>query len=237
VRNVAREFDRVACEYEIIIPDRKQSYRFIDKQLPDQCQTLLDIGCGTGRLLFALRDRFDLSIGLDLSSEMLKVAKQHCEERFKQDILFVQTDVSKLPFPDNYFDCIVSHTTLHHLERNLTNALAEIHRITKPGGKVILIDIISQGVARYRPDLNWMLEEYIQFVINIFQLGIIRAWSHFRRVTNRDWINHLKVDRYLTKTEFIAKYSEVFPNSEISFFRKNFGLTMFGCMVWTKLQS
>ena len=92
---------------------------------------VLDLGCGTGKLL----QRFPAGVGVDLSLEMLHGARGR-----RPDARLVQASATALPFADASFDAAVSAFVLRNL-RDLAGAFSELHRVVRPGGAVALVDI------------------------------------------------------------------------------------------------
>ncbi|HEV2577509.1 MAG TPA: bifunctional demethylmenaquinone methyltransferase/2-methoxy-6-polyprenyl-1,4-benzoquinol methylase UbiE [Acidobacteriaceae bacterium] len=112
---------------------------------PDAC--VLDICCGTGDLTGALLARRPTNIeaepviGLDFSPEMLRQAES---KYARQNARWTEGDAMALPFPDNSFDLVTSAFGF----RNLTNyaaALAEIHRVLRPGGSIGILECNQPG--------------------------------------------------------------------------------------------
>jgi len=109
---------------------------------------ILEVGCGNGYLLRALRDRFPAAalVGVDLSSDMLALARERsipgCEIR--------REDVRSLPFPDASFDVVVSERCLINVpdEDGQARALREIHRVLRPGRHAILVEAFTGGLER-----------------------------------------------------------------------------------------
>ena len=95
---------------------------------------LLDIGCGTGYLLWRLQDQCRL-FGMDVSSEFVEISSNR-----NPSASFVVADAISLPFPSETFDVVIAKVTLQHLlaEEDRLAALHEIFRVTKPGGVVII---------------------------------------------------------------------------------------------------
>ena len=95
---------------------------------------ILDAGCGAGPLLAALRDRGAIVVGIDKSAGMLKLARR----RLGDDADLQVTELgSPLPFPDGTFDDVTASLVLHYLE-DWGPALAELRRVLKPGGRLIV---------------------------------------------------------------------------------------------------
>lgn len=104
---------------------------------------LLDVGTGPGRVPLAIGDalprlRID---GLDLSADMIKLARQNVAAAGLEDrVTFVVGDVAKLPYPDGTFDLVVSTMSQHHWP-DARAALRELRRVLGPSGQVWIYDL------------------------------------------------------------------------------------------------
>ena len=96
---------------------------------------VLDISCGTGELLKRLQGKAQL-YGVDLSEEMLAVART----KLPKEATLLKADVHRLPFKDDFFDYVTSTEAFHHYH-DQQKALQEMFRVTKTGGKIIIVDI------------------------------------------------------------------------------------------------
>jgi len=96
---------------------------------------VLDVGCGTGATLAAIARAHPLARawGVDLSSAMLDVAR----ERLGGLALLQTADAERLPFRDACVDLVTCVDSLHHYPRPEA-ALAEMHRVTRPGGGLVI---------------------------------------------------------------------------------------------------
>ena len=95
---------------------------------------ILDAGCGSGPLFAALRDRGAIVTGFDKSAGMVELARR----RLGDDADLQVADLgSPLPFPDGRFDDVIASLVLHYLE-DWAPALAELRRVLKPGGQLIV---------------------------------------------------------------------------------------------------
>jgi SAM-dependent methyltransferase len=104
-------------------------------------QVVLDIGCGVGRWSARMATGGASVVGVDLSREMAKKAKQRLSKRNLQGD-FVVASVAKLPFVKQSFDSIVSVTVLQHIveEPLFMSAIKEIAQTVKVGGNVVLLE-------------------------------------------------------------------------------------------------
>src|SRR5439155_10972550 len=109
---------------------------------------ILDVGCGTGRLLRAAEERFrDARLeGVDAAIEMVKYAQAVLPAGSR--ITFQQAAAEKLPFPDAQFDLVFSTMTFHHWADQRAG-INEVARVLAPGGRWMLADFIASGVMRY----------------------------------------------------------------------------------------
>ena len=107
---------------------------------------LVDIGCGPGYLAAQISRRFPglRVVGVDISNEMLSTAKRNWSSRSYPNVEFVMGDAQRLPFPDSTVDFIVSSFSLHHLA-NAEIAVREIHRVLKPDGQFLILDVRRDG--------------------------------------------------------------------------------------------
>lgn len=107
---------------------------------PSGEERALDSGSGAGALAFALAPHVREVVAVDLVPELLEQGRQR-GERFP-NVSFVEGDATKLPLEDASFDLAGSLRTLHHIARPEL-AVAELARLTRPGGRVLVIDQIA----------------------------------------------------------------------------------------------
>ncbi len=99
--------------------------------------TLIDIGTGTGRMLELFADQADAALGIDRSSEMLRLARAKLHDRGNTDLR--QADLYALPMADAAADVAILHHVLHFAQQPGA-AIAEAARVLRPGGRLLIAD-------------------------------------------------------------------------------------------------
>ena len=98
-------------------------------------QTVLDFGCGTGKIIKKMKTDFPKCkyFGLDVSEVAIKIAKRTCPN----DKFYVIEDGYKLPFKNNGFDFIIAADVIEHVY-NTKKTFSELVRVLKPKGKILI---------------------------------------------------------------------------------------------------
>jgi ubiquinone/menaquinone biosynthesis C-methylase UbiE len=100
---------------------------------------LIDIGTGTGRMLELFAGRAKQALGIDRSSEMLRLARAKLSERGLTHAELRQADLYALPLRDNSADAAIIHHVLHFAQQPGA-AIAEAARVLSPGGRLLIAD-------------------------------------------------------------------------------------------------
>ena len=112
--------------------------------LAPESALVLDAGTGTARipiLLCQQRPQWQV-IGIDRSKMMLQIGAANVKQAGLQaQITLADEDASQLPYPDDYFDAVVSNSLVHHLPEPLP-FLQELKRVLKPHGAIVLRDLL-----------------------------------------------------------------------------------------------
>jgi ubiquinone/menaquinone biosynthesis C-methylase UbiE len=110
-------------------------------------KAILDVGCGTGRLLRSAHDRFPNAAleGVDAAAGMVREAEALTPPH--SGIHYRQATAESLPFPDRTFDLVFSTMTFHHWS-DQEKGIAEIQRVLAPGGQWLLADFMPSGFMR-----------------------------------------------------------------------------------------
>lgn len=153
-------------------------------------QTCLDIGSGTGRLVFWLRKMGINAKGIDLSEYVIELA----DKSIKQ---YLQTgDISNLPFPDNQFDLVITYDVLERIERSkIKKAIEESIRVSK---KFILHKMYTRENVWYR-----LFHRKDFSVISLFSY---KYWQRiFTTLYSAKVIKHTVVMPLFMETKFLLK--------------------------------
>ena len=116
----------------------------VEQSLIKPGDSVLDVGCGTGEvtLLAKTRAREGKAYGIDPAPEMIAVARSKAARK-KLEIDFRVGVIEALPFPDASLDVVTSSLMMHHLPEDLkVQGLAEIYRVLKPGGRLLIADFM-----------------------------------------------------------------------------------------------
>ena len=126
---------------------------------------VLDAACGTGRYAIPFAQAGARVSGVDVSEDMLEVARQNACNR-TLSINFRQGDLRQLPFPDASFDLAICALALCHLPE-LAGPVAELGRVLRPGGRLIVSDfhpfclLIGWRTALHRADATYWIENHL----------------------------------------------------------------------------
>lgn len=139
-------FDQWAPSYDFILTTvfyqavHKRLLEYVD--LPTNAQ-VLDLGCGTGRLLERIVQKYPhiTGTGFDLSPKMLQKARER--NKYPAQLSFVEGNVEAMPFGDNSFDAILNTISFLHYPHPET-VFTEIKRVLKSGGKYYLADYTNR---------------------------------------------------------------------------------------------
>jgi ubiquinone/menaquinone biosynthesis C-methylase UbiE len=146
-------FDEWAATYErhwmrrvIFDPIQATLLQLAESQVPRPA-AILDVGCGTGRLLRLATQRFPAARleGVDAAPRMVEVAKHLLPPG--APIHIQEATAEALPFDDGQFDLVFSTMTFHHWA-DQKKGVSEVARVLAPGGRWLLADFIGQGVVR-----------------------------------------------------------------------------------------
>ena len=115
-------------------------------------RSLLDLGTGTGRMLELFGADIERGLGLDLSLDMLALARARLDRAGLKHCSIRHGDIYDLALPRNSFDVVIIHQVLHFLDDS-AHAIAEAARVLRPGGRLLVVDFAPH-------DLEFLREEH-----------------------------------------------------------------------------
>ena len=139
---------------------------------------VLDLGCGAGHVSFAVAAQVAKVTAYDLSAEMLDVVAAEADKRRLTNIETRQGVAEKLPFENATFDYVLTRFSAHHWN-DLPQALAEMRRVVKDDGHVIVIDVTAPASP--------LLDTHLQ------SIELLRDVSHVRNYSMAEWMQQFNV--------------------------------------------
>lgn len=133
---------------------------------------VLDLGCGAGHASFACAPHARSVLAYDLAEPMLLTVAAAARERGLANIRTQQGAAERLPFAEGAFDWVVSRLSAHHWH-DVPQALREVRRVLKPGGRVLFIDVVGAD--------HPLLDTHFQAV------EVLRDGSHVRNYRADEW--------------------------------------------------
>lgn len=142
--SISEHFGAKAGRYaELDVFSREEFYQpLFDAAAPAARERALDLACGTGLMALMLARVVDDAAGCDVTAEMLRRAEAAAAAAGVENISFVEAEASRLPFEDASFDLVTSRTAFHHFPEP-RQALAEVVRVLKPGGRFVIEDVFG----------------------------------------------------------------------------------------------
>ena len=203
--SIEGDFDRLALLDDEGWTANNHYHDFLLKHVPTSCENALEIGCGTGAFARRLAKRCRRVIAIDLSAEMIRVARSR-SSRF-ENLEFELADVMNWKSPQSHFDFICSIATLHHLEQR--ELLPKIKDALKPGGVFVLLDLVSSsGLAERMLDLVALS---VSPSLRLIHNGRLQPPPEVRKA----WEQHGKHDHYSTIKQMRALADEILPGASV----------------------
>jgi ArsR family transcriptional regulator len=147
-RDNADEWGRIRSLY---IPEVQVESAMLEILGDSEFEQLVDLGTGTGRILEALSSKYESAIGIDLSHEMLSIARVNLENANLRKAQVRYGDLYALTLEDQSVDVVTVHHVLHFLD-DPSSAVAEAARVLKPGGRLLIVDFAPHELEFLRDE-------------------------------------------------------------------------------------
>jgi ubiquinone/menaquinone biosynthesis C-methylase UbiE len=118
---------------------------------------ILEIGCGTGNVTTRVKHAEPHADVVGTDPDPLALARAQRKARGMTGIRFQRAYAQELPFADGEFDRVLSSMMLHHLDDDVkAGAVAEVHRVLRPGGRLHIVDIGGHTAVHHGLAARWM---------------------------------------------------------------------------------
>lgn len=210
---IQSDFDRLALLDSEGWNHNTHYHNFLLRHVPHNCRNALEIGCGTGALARLLAERAHHVLAVDLSSEMIRIARAR-SARF-QNLEFQQADVMSWDFPNAHFDCIVTVATLHHLK--LSDMLMKLKDSLRPGGVLLVVDLFEPErklltAAGLMDNLRNIAAMGVSGSLRLVHDGRLKPPHEVRAA----WEAHGRHDSYLTMEKVRAVCADILPGAKVT---------------------
>jgi ubiquinone/menaquinone biosynthesis C-methylase UbiE len=194
-RKVQQQFGATAAAYSTSAGHGDQAVlnALVSLAAPHSTDTVLDIATGAGHTALAFAPHVEKVVAYDLTEAMLAETAKNAAQRGLTNLSTQQGPAEKLPFPDATFDIVTVRLASHHFADNAA-AVREMARVTKPGGKVVIVDNYSSEDESLDTQLH-----------NIEKL---RDPSHVRAYRLSTWREFLRDAGLTIQREVTDTYSE-----------------------------
>ena len=125
----------------------------VEAGAPQPSETMLDVACGPGSVVAAYASRVRWATGIDATEAMLDQARALSAQKKLQNVTWLKDDVYALPFEDRSFDIVTCRFAMHHLQAPDT-AFAEMMRVCRPGGRIVVCDGFASADPEKASALN-----------------------------------------------------------------------------------
>ena len=207
--NEVEIYDKRMAEFRDVVAENR---RILDTLKLQEGSALLEIGCGTGRLVRAAAQAGYRAFAVDVSQMMMTYAAKRAKEEGVGDIVFKYAGFLTMDFPDETFDAVVSNAALHHLpDAWKLVALRNIARVLKPKGQLLLGDVVFTLEEEQAPES--LFEQFASAVPPGMRKEAARHIA--KEFSTYDWI----IEGLLVRAGFEIVSSDATPSMAFSVYR------------------
>jgi SAM-dependent methyltransferase len=202
---VRKDFDEIARLSDCHGGGADRYDSFLLSLVPIDAVSVLDVGCGLGRLTVKLAIHNREVTGVDLSPEMIARARK--VDRGARHLVFLCGDSLERDFASQQFDCVISAAALHHMPENV--GVPRMVELLRPGGRLVIHDIRSDAGLG-----EWVLSNFAfaqVAALRLMRTGRLRS----PRAVRDAWARHCADEKYLTQREAEALAARLLPGARL----------------------
>jgi 2-polyprenyl-3-methyl-5-hydroxy-6-metoxy-1,4-benzoquinol methylase len=202
---VRSDFDEIARLSDLhgVGSDRYDS--FLLSLVPADAVSVLDVGCGLGRLTAKLVSPNREVTGVDLSPEMISRARQ--AGGATRHPVFLCGDFLERDFAAQQFDCVISAAMLHHLPADVV--VGRMVELLRPGGRLVIHDIRADAGLSERGMSAFAMAQVA--ALRLLRTGRLRS----SRAVRDAWARHCADENYLTHREAEQLAARLLPGARV----------------------
>jgi ubiquinone/menaquinone biosynthesis C-methylase UbiE len=201
---IQADFDQLAAFSTDGWDHNSHYHRFLLRHVPAHCSQALELGCGSGAFARLLANRAQQVLALDLSPQMIRIARKRSTNYTNID--FQRADARVWEFPPESFDCICSIATLHHLP--LEETLAKMKRALRANGVLLVLDLYQESFFGAYTSLAAIP---LNLVLRYLKTGRFLDPPEVRAA----WAEHGRHDTYLTLSQLRQRCQALLPGVKI----------------------
>jgi len=199
--SVRREFERQAATFTAAGWASSGLDWIVDQVRPASDEQVLDVAAGAGHLGRALAPHVAHVTALDLTPAVLKRGKTDADAAGQRNVLFEVGDAADLPYLDESFDVVVSRLAVHHF-RDPRVQVAEMVRVCRPAGRIVLVDmIVGADAAAARDRLERLRDPSHVRTPTVEELCDMLDGAGASVVSRQTRENPLRADDWLDRTQ------------------------------------
>ncbi|MFA5923745.1 MAG: methyltransferase domain-containing protein [Methylococcaceae bacterium] len=202
-QTIIEQFSQQAIPFSEL-PGHSQSMQMlIDLSGVSATDDVLDVACGPGLVAceFALHAKH--VTGIDITPKMIEQAKKRQQDKSLTNLTWQVGDVLPLPFADSHFSVVITRYSFHHLLKPAA-IMAEMCRVCKPGGKIMVIDVVQ---SPEKVDAFDCLEK-LRDPSHVHAL----TFSEMASIVDASGLTNIKTAQYKVEGELEQQLKASFPN-------------------------
>lgn len=203
--DIIKDFDRISKIEERKWEHNNHYHKYLMKNVPNNREKVLEIGCGKGVFARLMAKDFKKVIAVDFSEGMIEKAK--AISKGLNNIEYRLEDITKHDFKNNKYDCIASIATMHHLP--FREMLIKAKEGLKDNGVFMVLDLYeSKTITDY---LISLVAAPVNIIFMLFKNGRLRPSEEERKA----WEEHSKNDVYMTFKDIKIICKKVMPEAKV----------------------